>query len=227
MSLLEPVRLPWCDVLMTEAWKAPPGRRFAAFRARHGFRWMLGHVVLEEFGTISSPLFLAPRPSLGRIYDAGISLGHRRDREMAVDLGWPPLCIGIEGDAPALPAGWQAQMLDAIASGSSAPSIPALAVQRREAGPDALEVARFPASDRAGSVCIVACSAPLLPQHLGRLCDLDDSGLTLAFAMGNRVTRQADARPQALAAVSESRLRAIADALAGMLAAAVPDRPRA
>ena len=224
MSLLEAVRLPWCDVLMTEAWDAPRGRRFASFRARHGFRWMLGHLVLEEFGTISSPLFLTPRPLLGKIYDAGISLGHRRDREMAVDLGWPPLCIGVEGNAPELPDDWQAQLLDAITSGTSAPSTPALVVQRREAGADALEVARFPASDRAGSVCIVACSAPLLPQHLGRLCDLDDSGLTLAFATGNRVTRQADARPQAIAAVSESRLVAIADALASVLSSAGPAR---
>jgi hypothetical protein len=223
MSLLEPVRLPFCDVIMTEAWDAPPGRWFAAFRARHGFRWMLGHVVLEEFGTISSPLFLAPRPLLGKIYDAGISLGHRRDREMAVDLGWPPLCIGVDGDARELPDGWQAQLLDAITSGRSTQSTPALSVQRREAGPDALEVARFAAADRAGSVCIVACSAPLLPQHLGRLCDLDDSGLTLAFATGNRVTRQADARPQALMAVSESRLGAIADALASVLSSAVPE----
>jgi hypothetical protein len=217
MSLLEPVRLPWCDVLMTEAWNAPPGRWFAAFRARHGFRWMLGHVVLEEFATISSPLFLTPRTLLGKISDAGISLGHRRDREMAVDLGWPPLCIGVEGDASELPDDWQAQILDAIASGTSTPSMPALAVQRREAGADSLEVARFPASGRTGSVCVVACSAPLLPQHLGRLCDLDDSGLTIAFATGNRVTRQTDARPQVLAAVSESRLSAIADTLASVL----------
>ena len=220
MSLLEPVRLPFCDVLMTEAWNAPPGRWFAAFRARHGFRWMLGHVVLEEFGTISSPIFLVARPLLGKIYDAGISLGHRRDREMSVDLGWPPLCIGVEGDAPSLPEGWQAQLLGAITSGTSAAGMSIPQVQRREAGGDALEVLRFPATERAGGVCIVACSAPLLPQHLGRLCDLDDSGLTLAFATGNRVTRQEHARPQALTAASESRLNALVDALAGMLGSA-------
>ena len=226
MSLLEPVRLPFCDVLMTEDWDAPPGRRFAAFRARHGFRWMLGHVVLEEFGTISSPIFLAPRPLLGKIYDAGISLGHRRDREMSVDLGWPPLCIGVEGEAPELPDAWQAQVLDAITSGVSTAGIPSLSVQRRGAGADALEVLRFPAAERAGSVCIVACSAPLLPQQLGRLCDLDDSGLTLAFATGNRVTRQQNASAQRLTATSESRLNALVDALAGMLAStrAAPGR---
>jgi hypothetical protein len=220
MSLLEPVRLPFCDVVMTEDWDAPPGRRFAAFRARHGFRWMLGHVVLEEFGTISSPIFLAPRPLLGKIYDVGISLGHRRDREMSVDLGWPPLCIGVEGEAPELPDAWQAQFLDAVMSGVSTAGIPSLSVQRRVAGGDALEVLRFPAAERAGSVCIVACSAPLLPQHLGRLCDLDDSGLTLAFATGNRVTRQQNATAQRVTATSESRLSALVDALAGVLASA-------
>ena len=220
MSLLEPVRLPFCDVVMTEDWDAPPGRRFAAFRARHGFRWMLGHVVLEEFGTISSPIFLAPRPLLGKIYDVGISLGHRRDREMSVDLGWPPLCIGVEGEAPELPDAWQAQILDAITSGVSTAGIPSLSVQRRVARGDALEVLRFPAAERGGSVCIVACSAPLLPQHLGRLCDLDDSGLTLAFATGNRVTRQQNATAQRVTATSESRLSALVDALAGVLASA-------
>jgi hypothetical protein len=218
MSLLEPIRLPYCDVLMTEAWDAPPGRWFAAFRTRHGFRWMLGHAVLEEFGTISSPVFLTPRALLGKIYDAGISLGHRRDREMSVDLGWPPLCIGVEGEAPSLPEDWQAQLLDAITSGTSAAGMSAPQMQRREAGGDALELLRLPATERAGSVCIIACSAPLLPQHLGRLCDLDDSGLTLAFATGNRVTRQERARAQALTAASESRLNGLVDALAGMLA---------
>jgi hypothetical protein len=157
---------------------------------------------------------------LGKIYDAGISLGHRRDHEMSVDLGWPPLCIGVEGDAPSLSEGWQAQLLDAITSGASAVGTSAPKVQRREAGGDALDVLRFAATERAGSVCIVACSAPLLPQHLGRLCDLDDSGLTLAFATGNRVTRQENARPQALTVTAESRLNALVDALAGMLASA-------
>jgi hypothetical protein len=220
MSLLEPVRLPFCDVLMTDAWNAPAGRWFAAFRARHGFRWMLGHVVLEEFGTISSPIFLAPRPLLGKIYDAGISLGHRRDHEMSVDLGWPPLCIGLEGNAPSLSEAWQPELLDAIASGTTAAGMPPLNVERRAAGGDALEVLRFPATERAGSVCIIACSAPLLPQQLGRLCDLDDSGLTLAFATGNRITRQPEARPQALTAAAESRLRDLVDALSGLLSSA-------
>ena len=39
MSMLDPILLPFCDVLMTERWDAPAGRYFAAFRARHGFRW--------------------------------------------------------------------------------------------------------------------------------------------------------------------------------------------
>ena len=114
MSLLEPRRLPWCDVLLTERWDAPAGRWFAALRTRHGFRWLLGHVVVDEYGTLSSPIFFTPRPLLGKVYDAGISLAHRRDREMALDLGWPPLCVGVDAPAPSLPMEWQRQTLDAI-----------------------------------------------------------------------------------------------------------------
>jgi hypothetical protein len=138
---------------------------------------------------------------------------------MSVDLGWPPLCIGVDGDAPELPGAWQAQLLDAITSGASTAGISPLDVERRAVAGDRLEVLRVPAAERAHSICIVACSAPLLPQQLVRLCDLDDSGLTLAFATGNRVTRQKNARAQRLTAVSESRLDDLVDALAGMLAA--------
>ena len=210
MSLLEPIRLPYCDVLMTEAWNAPAGRYYAAFRARHGFRWMLGHVVLEEFGTLSSPLLFAPRAQLGQIYDAGITLAHRRGSELDIDMGWPPLCVGLDRPAADLPAQWQQQLLDAIVAG--APSAAPLPVQARAADDQQLALVRFDAAARSGGVSVLATSAPLLPAQLARLCDLDDRGLTLALATGNRVTRQSGARPQDIAVLGEARFERLAEA---------------
>jgi hypothetical protein len=217
MSMLEPIRLPFCDVLMTERWDAAGGRYFAAFRARHGFRWLLGHAVLEEFGTVSSPLFFAPRALLGRIYDAGISLGHRRNHEMDIDLGWPPLCVGLDRPSGDLPADWQRQLLDAITASAPPTAAEELPVQSCAVDRDALEVVRFHGADRAANVTVIATSAPLLPQQLRRLCDLDDSGLTFAIALGNRVTRQAEARPQAITALSEARIAQFAAAASELL----------
>jgi len=216
--MLDPIRLPFCDVLMTERWDAPAGRYFAAFRARHGFRWLLGHVVLDEFGTVSSPLYFAPRALLGRIYDAGISLGHRRNHEMDIDLGWPPLCVGLDRPPGELPADWQRQLLDAITTTSSSQAAAEeLPVQSCAVDRDALEVVRFHGADRAATVTVIATSAPFLPQQLRRLCDLDDSGLTFAIALGNRVTRQPGGHPQAITALSEARIAQFAVAASELL----------
>jgi hypothetical protein len=214
MSLLESVRLPYCEVLMTEAWNAAPGRYYAAFRSRHGFRWMLGHLVLEEFGTVSSPLFLAPRALLGQIYDAGITLAHRRGSELDLDMGWPPLCIGLERPAVSLPEGWQAQLLAALAA--RAPAAASAPLPVRTVDGYTLTLARDDAHTRASSVSVLATSAPLLPAQLRRLCDLDDRGLSLALALGNRVTRQSAAQAQEIAVLAEgpfARLAAAASEL--------------
>jgi hypothetical protein len=216
--MLEPIRLPFCDVLMTESWNPPAGRWFAAFRARHDFRWLLGQAVLDEFGTVSSPLFFAPRALLGKIYDAGISLGHRRDHEMEIDLGWPPLCVGLDRPAPDLPADWQRQLLDSITGSTPPPAAPEISIQSCAVDRDALEVVRFDGPDRAGCATVIATTAPLLPQQLRRLCDLDACGFTLAIATGNRVTPQADARPQAISVASEERFARIAKAARDFLA---------
>jgi hypothetical protein len=213
VSLLEPVRLSFCDVLLTERWDAPAGRWFAAYRARHGFRWMLGHVVVDEFATISSPLFFASRPLLGKIYDAGISLAHRRDREMAIDLGWPPLCVGLDTPVPELPADWQETLLDTLRDGARrASDIP---VRMTTAEGYELALVRYEGARGAGA-SVLATSAPLLPAQLGRLCDLDGNGLTLAFATGNRIARQRG-RAQDISVVSEARFAKIAAAAAELL----------
>jgi len=218
--MLEPIRLAFCDVLMTEAWNPPAGRWFAAFRARHGFRWLLGQAVLEEFGTVSSPLFFAPRALLGKIYDAGISLGHRRDHEMELDLGWPPLCVGLDRPVPDLPADWQQQLLDAITGSTPAapPPTPEFSVQGCTVDRDELEVVRFDGPDAAGCATVIATTAPLVPQQLRRLCDLDACAFTIAIATGNRVTRQPEGRPQMIAVASELRFARIAKAAQDFLA---------
>ena len=216
MSLLERIRLPFCDVLKLERWNAPAGSYFAALRTRHGFRWMLGQVVLQEFGTLSSPVFLAPRALLGKIYDAGITLGHRRDREMSLDLGWPPLCIGLDAQSVELPPDWQRQLLDAIESGTDARA--AAPPETRVVG-ETLALASFDTADRSNRVTIIATTAALLPVQLARLCDLDDSGLTLAIATGNRVTRQLGGRPQRITVCSQSRLDALGAAVDDLLRA--------
>ena len=87
--LFEFIQSPVCSVLRSERWNAPPGRWFAAYRARDGFRWLMGNGVVDEYATISSPIFLGARDELGKIYNAGISLGHKRDPDMGLDLGWP------------------------------------------------------------------------------------------------------------------------------------------
>jgi hypothetical protein len=216
MSLLEPLHLPYCEVLMTQPWNASAGRYYAAFRARHGFRWMLGHVVLEEFGTISSPLLFAPRAQLGSIYDAGISLAHRRGSELDIDLGWPPLCVGLDRPAVDLPAGWQQQLLDAIAAG--APAVAPLPVRTGTVDGMRLALVRFDGGALSGGVTVLATSAPLLPAQLARLCDLDDRGLTLAVATGNRVLRQSGAQPQDIAVLGEARFQRLAGAVAELIA---------
>jgi hypothetical protein len=209
MSLLDVIRLPYCDVLTTGPWNAPAGRWFAALRARHGFGALLGHAVIEEFGTISSPLFFAPRALLGQIYDAGITLAHRRDRELGIDLGWPPLCVGLDRAAPGLPARWQDDLLAAVERGGDGAGDER--VRTRAVDGEQVALIRFDDAGRGASV--VATTAPLLPAQLGRLCDLDDRALTIAYAAGNRVVRQAGGRAQEIAVLSEKRFRRIAAAV--------------
>jgi len=202
--MLDLIHLPFCDVLMHEAWDAPPGRVFTACRARHGFRGLLGNGVVEEYATISAPIFLAPNSILGKIYNAGISLGHKRDAEMGLDQGWPPLCIGLYKDAPALPVDWEATLLNAIMTRGNAMPLPAGIKQSKQTtGGYALERWRF-----GSEVTVIATTAPLLPAQLGRLCDADSAPLTVAVGLGTRIARQ-ESMPQTVNAVSEKVLAAL------------------
>jgi D-aminopeptidase len=55
-----------------------------------------GLAVLEDFGTLSSPIVLCNSTTVGVAYDALITLGHRRDPDLPTDEAWPPVVIGID-----------------------------------------------------------------------------------------------------------------------------------
>jgi hypothetical protein len=204
-SVLRLVALPFCRVAMVAPWNEPAARRFVAYRCRDGFPCLLGHPVIDEFATISSPIFFGPRALAGKLYNAGLSLGHRRDPEMGIDLGWPPLVVGLgSGPAPDLTADWEEQLLDALmavpAGGESLAA--ADAFSRRQVGGASLERAVC------GEAVLWATDAPLLPKQLGRLCEV--SRRPLALALNTRPLIGAPGRlAHEAAVVSERRLVAL------------------
>lgn len=211
MAVFDLISLSFCQVVMVGDWNAPPQRLFAAYRRNGDYRWLLGHAVVDEFSTISAPIFVTPRALLGKIYNAGISLGHRRDHEMAIDLGWPPLCAGVDRPAPELPADWERQLLAAIQDKRSSSNASA------DAEVETRDVGRFElSSTRLGDVTVLAASAPLLPVQLARISDLGSGSLTIAFATGNKLARPGEGEPLRVETVSESafeELRATAKEL--------------
>ena len=58
---------------------------------------MTGLSVAEDFGTFSSPIVLTSSASIGIVYNACITYGHKRDRGLPIDAGWPPVVIGLDG----------------------------------------------------------------------------------------------------------------------------------
>lgn len=201
MAVFDLISLSFCDVVKVGEWNEPPHRFFTSYRRQGDYRWLLGHAVVDEFDTISSPIFLTPRPLLGKIYNAGISLGHRRDHEMAIDFGWPPLCAGVDRPVPKLPPDWERELLSSIQdNGERADVSGGTGVETRDVG-------RFElSSTRLGDVTVVAASAPLLPVQLARICDLGSGSLTIAFATGNKLARPGEGEPQRLEALSENAL---------------------
>lgn len=202
MPIFSVVDLPFCSMVLVGRWDAPAHRYFLAYRAGLEYRWLLGHPVVDEFATFSSPIFLAPQPLLGKIYNAGISLGHRRDAEMAIDLGWPPLCVGLDLPLPALPNDWEERLLAALRQKDPARDrISRAEVRTRRAGGYDLSGCRV------GEARVIGTSAPLLPRQLRRLCEVAGGPLAMAFSTGNRINRRTDGAPQTLRAVSEVRLQ--------------------
>jgi len=207
------VTLPFCTVVMLDVWDASPSRYFAAYSCSGSYRWLLGHPVIEEFATISSPIFITPRALLGKIYNAGLSLGHRRDPEMGIDQGWPPLCVGLDAPAPELPPNWEARLLEALAAegvpgeGTGA----ADAVRRRSFGEHAVECVRL------GEASVVITSAPLLPKQLSHLCEAGSSAVVVAVSLGNKLERVIDGAPRSVNALSRERLNALSEVVEEVL----------
>lgn len=83
-----------------------PYPRSVGERALFAGRWSLdgggaasGLGVVEDFGTLSSPIAFAPAPVFGRVYEALIHQGISRDSGLSTDAGWPPIVIGVDDGA--------------------------------------------------------------------------------------------------------------------------------
>jgi len=197
--MIKLVELPFCSVVMLDEWNASPSRYFAAYRCRGAYRSMLGHPVVDEFATISAPIFLAPRSLLGKIYNAGISLGHKRDPEMGIDLGWPPLCLGLDEPAPELPSDWETRLLEAVQTNGDA--VPRL--RRKDRDGHEVETLQI------GGATIVATSAPLLPKQLSHLCEAASNSVVVTVSLGNRLERVRGGTLRTVDALSQDKLSSL------------------
>jgi hypothetical protein len=190
---------------MIEPWNAPGGRHFISYRALDNFRSVLGLPVIDEFATFSSPIFFCPTSILGKIYNAGISLGHKRDPEMGIDLGWPPVVVGYDAPAPELKESWEKELLEEIQKAGEQGS--------RGAGEiitvDDYEVRKL----KIGECEVFVTNAPLLPKQLQRIAQLSNAPFSIAFSTGNRLTAQKNAQPLTIQVASEAALRSIINAL--------------
>lgn len=71
-------------------------RLFIGRYALDGGDVLTGLGVAEDFGTFSTPIVLAPRASVGRVYDALIQYGLERDPGLSTTTGWPPMVVGVD-----------------------------------------------------------------------------------------------------------------------------------
>jgi hypothetical protein len=205
-SLFEIVELPFCQAVIFEHWNSPPGRFFVGYRSRHGFTALLGNGVVDEFRTISGPILFAPNALLGGIYDAGMQLADARDLASEIDQGWPPLTIGIDVNAPDRPDDWSQQFLAAVQARQSSGKAPWKNTLRKSAaGRFSMQSLRCRVAGNLRASIIVT-DAPLLPQQLERLADVDTAPVTIAVSLGNRLPRVAADELQQVDVVSEQQL---------------------
>ena len=174
MPLFETISMSPFHAVLVEPWNAPPHRYFFAYRTTGDFRHIIGNGVVDEFATFSSPIFFGPKHLLGQIYNTGITLGHQRHPDMSLDQGWPPFCVGIDSDQKAS-FGWEERLLDAIKTSNAKSPVNESEYQ--------LE------SRKIGEALVIATNAPLLPRQLQQLCQISMSPVTIAFSIGNRITR--------------------------------------
>jgi hypothetical protein len=175
LPLFNVLSSPPFHAILVEPWNAPPHRYFLSYRVNGDFRHVMGLPVVDEFATFSSPIFFGPKPFLGQLYNVGITLGHQRHPDMALDQGWPPLCIGFDSEEHPS-KGWEDRLLSTIKSApTTSMKHSSQQIQRHQIG----------------ETSILATDLPLLPRHLRRLCQVSTSSLTLAFSTGIRITRPA------------------------------------
>jgi L-aminopeptidase/D-esterase-like protein len=68
---------------------------WGAFRRVGRVGEVSGLHVLADFGALSSPIIFCPLTWFGSAYDALIAAAFRRDYDLSIDAGWPPLVFGI------------------------------------------------------------------------------------------------------------------------------------
>lgn len=168
---------------------------WGAFRRLGSVGDVSGLHVLEDFGILSSPIVIGPLAWFGDIYDALIEDGFRRDPELSIDAGWPPLVIGIPSAAdpdPAAPLPARA-VIEALESAGPRFALgPAGAASRWASGgwPGGIGTASrlTPAGHAIGvlaarsagggaSALVAATDAPLGPLGLGRVAECALVGL--------------------------------------------------
>lgn len=203
-----------CQAVLFEDWNAIPGRFFVANRSRHGFNALLGNGVVNEFRTISGPILIAPSAMLGGVYDVGLRLADARDLEAPIDQGWPPLTVGIDVAAPEQPDDWKERLLNAIQRQESDGS-PTWAHETftGQSGDYRLQVLECRVGEKP-SVTAIATDAPMLPQQLERLADIDTAPLTIAVSVGNRLPRVAADKFHQVDVISEEQLTSLLSAAA-------------
>ncbi len=214
MSVVRLAGVPGCVALVPVGAGAGPGRFFGAWESAGRGGRLLGQGVLDEFGTLSSPVLLCHPMNLGRVYDAGLTLAHRRDPELPIDAGWPPLCVGTAALPPDLALEWQERLFAALASADPDSLL--------EIGVDAaseLVIGSWRLTALAWSdAAVVATDAPLLPRQLRRLAAAVPGVLTVAFATGNRLAGSSRGVPLAVRVASEATVDELARVTGGLFA---------
>jgi hypothetical protein len=214
MSVVRVAGIAGCVAVTPAVAGTVPGRFFGAWASPGRAGRLLGQGVLDEFGTFSSPVLLCHPANLGRVYDAGLTLAHRRDPELPIDAGWPPLCLGTAALSPDLAAGWQERLLGALAAKDpdSLLEMGGGAASHLSVGAWQLTGVAWP------DVAVVGTDAPLLPRQLRRLAAAVSRSLTVAFATGNRLTGSPHGAPLAVRVASEATVDELARAAGGLFA---------
>ena len=162
---------------------------WGAFRSEGRIGEVSGLHVLRDFGTLSSPIVFCPLAWFGSVYDALIEDGFRRDHDLSIDAGWPPIVFGLpttlgaEHADPPTPVMVQSALERAearFATGGVGAARPAPVTQAgsrhgigtsSEASPAGHIVGALAACLGDLQIAILATDAPLSPLALGRLAE--------------------------------------------------------